>query len=253
MGGADPVPVGRLGVTTAAAGGGPAVAIAWFFVQLGVVATIALVAIWLGRALWRERMLREVTREHPDSAAQLRAEVRAFPLLRRIPVPADPHARTAVVVIAPLGDGRPGESFRAPAQPTYRGGVKPDGARLDATVPLARGVTMLVWSLGRVGARWEGFELLPAKERVEAFRARDDSGMATFGPMDPVTVAGDVGWRTTMRAGDTGRMVTDTHVDHDGWAYIIGVLSQSWHARAVEALDGILGTWNWLPAVRRSD
>ena len=45
----------------------------------------------------------------------------------------------------------------------------------------------------------------------------------------------------------SGKALTDTHLDHDGWAFIIGVLSSSHHARAVEVLDAILATWKWLP------
>ena len=40
----------------------------------------------------------------------------------------------------------------------------------------------------------------------------------------------------------------DTHVDHGGWAFVVGVLSYSWHARAVEAHDAILSTWKWIEA-----
>ena len=41
-------------------------------------------------------------------------------------------------------------------------------------------------------------------------------------------------------------MLTDTHVDRDGWAFVVGVLSADWHARSVEVLDRILGTWRWI-------
>ena len=70
---------------------------------------------------------------------------------------------------------------------------------------------------------------------------------APIGPVDRVDSALGVGWRTTCTFGGASTL-TDTHVDHDGWAFVVGVLSYSLHATAVEAHDAILATWQWIEA-----
>ena len=223
----------------------PTLGIAQLLVQLGVGAAVLLATTWLGRVLWREKMLRHLGRQFPDLTPQFRATVRRAPLLRAPKAPADPYARTHHVVVDALGDGRPGESFWAPGPSTAMGGLGPDGSRTDATVPLSAGVTMLVVCLGRVGTRTGDFEVLPAAERVHFARSRYTAQVA-LGPVDQVPSAAGTGWRTTCQW-PTGRALTDTHLDVDGWAFIIGVISTSWHARAVDALDAILTTWRWIP------
>ena len=226
----------------------PALAFANLFVQLGVLAAFLLGFTWLVRVWWRWRLLRLVARQFPEQAAEIRAAGHAAPLMRRPPkAPADPYAHSHPVVVLPLGDGRPGESFWAPGPSKATGPLGPDGSRSDARVTLAEGTHMLVVCLGRVGSRWRDHEVEPAAQRVEAARAAYVEPMSALGPVDQVPTAAGPGWRTTCLYGN-GRALTDTHIDHDGWAFIIGVLSTSWHARAVEALDGILATWQWIPA-----
>lgn len=105
---------------------------------------------------------------------------------------------------------------------------------------------MIVVCLGRIGARWDDHVVLPAAGRVERQRAALEAPAVVSGPVDRVPTGAGQGWRTTIAYPD-GRMLTDTHVDRDGWAFVIGVLSRSWHTRAVEALDSILATWEWIP------
>ena len=223
----------------------------WVLVQLrflGIAAAFLLVVSWLTMLLWRERMLRTVEQTvPPEKRPDLRSTVRRAPLLRSPRVPRDPYALADVVVVPPLHDGRPGECFRSPGPAKPPGPVGEVSDRMDATVPLCAGTWMLVYCAGRIGARSGDFVVLPAQERV--LRARESlvAGASLLGPVDPVETAAGTGWRTTM-AFSSGRLVTDTHVDRDGWGYIIGVLSTSWHARAVDALDRILATWVWLPA-----
>lgn len=222
----------------------------WGLVQLGVVAAVVLASSWLGMMLWRRRVLARVIRENPERADELRREMRRMPVLRAPRPPRDPFARTCHVVVAPLGDGRPGESFwtAAPARHnTFTPG--PDGNRQDAQVLLAPGVYMLVHCAGRIGAHWGEHVVLPARERAQAAQDHRGEGSAlpVPGPIDRVpTPAGD-GWRVTL-AYPGGRMLTDTHIDHAGWGFIVGVLSTANHPRAVEILDHVLATWRWLPA-----
>lgn len=239
----------RLAALSAASlrGTDPALAFANVFVQLGIIAAVALGLIWLGRRWYRWRLLRLVARQFPENAGEIRAAGHAVPLMRRPPkAPADPYARTHRVVVAPLGDGRPGESFWAPGPSKTSGSLGPDGSRTDATVTLSEGTHMLVVCLGRVGSRWRDHEVEPAAQRVEVARAAYVEPRSALGPVDRVPTAAGTGWRTTCIYRN-GRALTDTHIDHDGWAFIVGVLSVSWHARAVEALDGILATWRWIP------
>ncbi|MBC7552005.1 MAG: hypothetical protein H7269_14160 [Cellulomonas sp.] len=223
-----------------------ALAVARLLVQLGIGAAVLLVLVWLARVLWRERVLWLVGRQFPDQAAQMRKAARRVPLMRAPRGPADPYARTHHVVVEPVGDGRPGESFWASGPSRATGEFGSDGSRQDAAVTLSAGVHFLVVCLGRLGAVRDGIELRPAAERVELARAAYVAPHVALGPVDRVPTAAGIGWRTTSQFG-TGKVLTDTHVDRDGWAFIVGVLSSSWHARAVDAYDALLTTWRWLP------
>ena len=72
--------------------------------------------------------------------------------------------------------------------------------------------------------------------------------MAAVGPVEAAPTGLGAGWRVTLAFAGGRHMLTDTHVDHDGWAFVVGVLSRSHHAQAVVALDRLLATWRWLPA-----
>lgn len=216
-------------------------------VEIGISAAWVLGSIWLSRVLWREHMLRRVARTvPPEQRAALRRAARRTPLLRRRPVPVDPYALTVPVTVAPEG-GRPGWVVMAPGPARPPGESDAGHGRMDATIPLERGTYMLVYRAGRVGSVLDGHEVLPAQARVELAREHTEQPRRVLGPVDRVELPFGVGWRTTSVFEHTGKGLTDTHVDHDGWAYIVGVLSSSHHARAVDVLDRILSTWRWLP------
>ena len=224
-----------------------ALQVAQLLVGLGALAAVILGGQWLSMVIWRERMLRKVASEFPDTADELRRTVRAVPLLRTPRAPKDPAARTHHVVVPPRGDGRPGESFWGPgpamlADPDVFGS---DGSKQDLSLQLGPGLYLLVVCMGKVGVDSGGGAILPAEERVELVR-RSPNGLTPSGPVDRVETPAGTGWRSTFSAG--GKMVTDTHIDHDGWGFIIGVLSSKELARAVELCDHVLETWRWLPA-----
>ncbi|WP_456826343.1 hypothetical protein [Cellulomonas sp. P5_E12] len=215
-------------------------------VTLGIWAAVILALWYLRFVWWRERMIRKVAKAYPESADQLRKGARSVSLFTSAPPPpADPYVRTHRVVVAPLGDGRPGESFQGPGPNVAYSELGPDGSRQDVRVVLAERTHLLVVCLGRVGQRTGEHELRPAAERVHLVREHYVAPQAPIGPVDRVDSALGVGWRTTCTFGGAATL-TDTHVDHGGWAFVVGVLSYSWHARAVEAADGILATWQWL-------
>lgn len=217
-------------------------------VEVGVAAAFVLVQICVMWVIFRERLIRKIQGTvPPERRGELRANARRVGLFHRRPTPKDPYDLRTAIVIPPLGDGRPGEGFLAPGPSNPPGPVQDLDGRMDATLPLAAGTWMLVYCSGRVGARLDDFVVLPAAERVLAAREKTPDGASLLGPVDRVPSRAGEGWRTTMVFA-SGKALTDTHVDHDGWAYIIGVLSSSHHARAVDVLDTILSTWKWLAA-----
>lgn len=225
----------------------------WVLDQLrgiGLYAALILGAGWFAMYRWRERMLRSVVKElPPEQHAAVRAAARAAPLLRlRRDAPKDGAPLTTPVVVQPFGDGRPGEAFLAPGPAA--GPPAPFDelrGRQDARVALRQGTHLLVVCCGPVGARSGDVVVLPARERVLASRENPRPGKTFVGPVDEVPMAFGTGWRSTISYGRS--MLTDTHVDHDGWAFIVGVISTSWHTGAVELADRVLATWRWLPAV----
>ncbi len=216
---------------------------------LGLYAALVLVAGWFAMYLWRERMLRTVLKElPPEQHAAVRAAARSAPLLRlRRDAPKDGAPLTTPVVVPPFGDGRPGEAFLAPGPPAGAPGALDElRGRQDVRVALRQGTWLLVVCCGPVGARSGDHVVLPAHERVLASREDLRPGKTFVGPVDEVPMALGTGWRSTISYGRS--MLTDTHVDHEGWGFIVGVLSRSWHAGAVELADRVLATWRWLPA-----
>ncbi|MCR6704174.1 MAG: hypothetical protein NVV66_05620 [Cellulomonas sp.] len=42
-------------------------------------------------------------------------------------------------------------------------------------------------------------------------------------------------------------MFADTHIDRDGWAYVVGVVAPpSRHAEVALVADAMLDTWRWI-------
>lgn len=238
----------------------PVVRILGTLVGLGKWALATLVLVGLMRLAVREYAAWKVPRAlPPEDRREVRRTVRRMPLFGRNATagPADPYLLTTPVVVQPLGDGRPGWSVMAPG-PSHRppGPPNPDGSRNDAIIPLERDTQMLVVCLGRVGAVARArdgttWSIEPAEERARNFHGAPPATFEAVGPVDAAPTALGLGWRVTVTAGSR-RLLTDTHLDKDGWAFVVGVLSMRWHARAVDALDAILATWCWLePQPRR--
>lgn len=234
-------------VPLVAAGSGGRPLVVDYLGQIALAVVLIVAVTWVSRVVWRERVLRMAVREQPENAEYLRRTVRSFRLMPAPRVPHDPHDRSHHVVVPPYGDGRPGEEFWAPSPGQFLGApVGPDGSRQDAVVVVGPRMHMVVVCLGRVGARSGDGVVLPAAERVEVARASVRPPDVLSGPVDQVPTAAGLGWRATVVFGG-GRMLTDTHLDRDGWGFVVGALSESGHATAVEAVDGILSTWRWLP------
>ncbi len=230
-------------------GDDPLLWIARNLVELGIVAAAVLAQLWISWLIHRERLIRRTAQAlPPDQRSGLGSVARKVGLFTstRTRAPKDPYDLRTAVVIQPLGDGRPGEGFLAPGPAKPPGELGDLDGRMDARVALAEGMWMLVYCSGRVGARLDDVVVLPADQRVHAAREARQEGISLLGPVDPVHSRAGEGWRTTMTFA-SGKALTDTHLDHDGWAFIIGVLSSSHHARAVEVLDAVLATWRWLP------
>lgn len=215
----------------------------WAF--LLVVAAIVLVAGFQNR----RRIRRELDTLFPDDPEYVRRSLARMPFIQvQRRTPEDMFARTHQVVVPPLGDGRPGESFWA----SGKGGPQaaedtPNGMRHDTHVVLAEGVHLLVVSLGHVGRDHHGMALLPAAGRAAEAQADCDRDRLVR-PVERVDSAGGVGWRWTSRPRQGDKLLTDTHIDHDGWAFIVGVVSLGrTHDRAVEAVDAVLASWEWIP------
>lgn len=208
----------------------------------------------LARLVARELLSRRLVRSDPRHAGAIRAAVREeMPLLRRrqkrVDYPLDPFALGTPVVVPPLGDGRPGERFLAAGPSTGGGPLGPTGTRTEASVLLAPGVYLLVVCLGRIGAVRDetnphnlmhgAATRITEPERPSAVRRQ------MVGPVERgVTAAGEA-WRHTYRIGST--LVTDTHVDFDGWAFVIGVVRPVGFVGAERILDGVLASWSWVP------
>jgi hypothetical protein len=70
-------------------------------VHLGIWAAVVLGLVWLRFVWWRERMIRKLAKEFPESADQLRRAAPAAPAPKV--VPSDPKPPTNRGVVAPRG------------------------------------------------------------------------------------------------------------------------------------------------------
>ena len=222
-----------------------ALAVVWTLVS-----TIGPVARWR----LRRRMIGMLDPRLPpaERAAAVRRIREQVPVARSpqgfapLPPGADPTVPTVPVRVAPLGDGRPGEAFLAPGPGDPRAGVLgDDGNRTDAVVGLGSGRALLVVCLGRVGRVVRG-ELLPAApDRPVQARAVGDRLSRAVGEVEHAVTAAGPAWRTSAVVGT--RRVTDTHLDRDGWAFVVGVLRADGDDGLDPLVDAVLATWQWLP------
>ncbi|UZN02198.1 hypothetical protein [Cellulomonas sp. S1-8] len=187
-----------------------------------------------------------------DRAVALRRLREQIPVARAplglasLPRGADPAVPTVPVRVAPLGDGRPGEAFLAPGPNDPRSGVPgEDGGRTDVVVGLGSGRALLVVCLGRVGAVHRGELVVAAPDRPRLSRALGGDRSLHVGDVEHAETAAGPAWRSTFVVGS--RRVTDTHVDHDGWAFVVGVMRGDGDDDVDGLADAVLTTWQWLP------
>lgn len=214
--------------------------------EIVLLAVILVVLSVVHIVLWRWWTVRKLIRQHPERADAVRESARRAGWLPSRP-PKDPMARTHRTVIPPFGDGRPGEVIWGAAPATVGPAPdRPQGWRQDVLLPLSSATSLLVICQGKVGAPCDWGILEPAKVRVaEAREAATDR--VPVGPVDELLIAGETAWRTTFQA-TSGHTITDTYFDHDGWGFVVGVVSRGDHARAVEIGDHVMQTWRWVPA-----
>ena len=236
-------------VTAGLLSAGLPVPVSWLVVLATWGAVSAALHVW-GRLRLRRTMLARLTAGKPHLVAGTTAMLQgAIPLWGRIgPAPArqlvDPFRLTTPTVVAPLGDGRPGERFDTPGPALVDIVAGPDGSRTDAQVVLGPGARFSAVFLGRVGAVRRGQGLRPAAERAARARTHPPAGWASQGPPQPVATAAGPGWRHTIATASA--YVTDTHLDHDGWAFVVGVIARRSSPELADVVDLVLSTWQWI-------
>ncbi|WP_309135647.1 hypothetical protein [Cellulomonas sp.] len=220
-------------------------------VTVVVAALVLLLVPSLRDRLMGEWLVHHLARRYPrERRAQFRRDLRAAarggPFVP-LPPGTDPSVPTTRVEVPPLGDGRPGERFLAPGPADQRGGtLSEDGSRQDAVVPLGPGRALLVVCLGRVGRASAAGPLEVASDRPGMHRALASPDVRHLADVE--RVAGPDGapaWRATYAVGNA--VVTDTHVDRDGWAFVVGVLRRAGQSDLDGLADAVLRTWQWLP------
>lgn len=152
----------------------------------------------------------------------------------------------SLTTVAPEPDGRPGFEVAVPGQPRWPGIFRPDGTRADVTVQVERDATIVVKSLGRVGRSTDDGPILDAEHRPDAVRSQSPPSWTYLGEPARVETGAGTGWRTTLVVGALV-MVADTHIDRDGWAWVVGVSAPPWlHADVALVADAMLGSWHWI-------
>lgn len=209
----------------------------------------------LARWRLRRRMIATLDPDLPDdvrqrAVADLRAAVplRGRPARAPSPVPplprgADPAELRYRLTIPPAPDGCPGVALTLPWLST---GVLPDegaATRQVATVTLGRGRAVLLVVLGRVGQVADDVVVAAARDRPAATRAVGSTGRPVGDVLAAGTAAGPA-WRHTIEMGAS--VLTDTHVDHDGWAFVLGLLRRDGDASVDGLDDAVLATWEWI-------
>lgn len=93
---------------------------------------------------------------------------------------------------------------------------------------------------------------LPAAEERARSSARDPWGepadVAPAAVEQVVTAAGAM-WRRTITTA-LATTVTDLHVDHCGWAFVVRLVGGADHAPLLAAAEGVLASWHWLEPAR---
>ncbi|KSW23785.1 hypothetical protein [Cellulomonas sp. B6] len=189
--------------------------------------------------LERERAVEVVRRTIPLRGRVAGADV------ERLPARADPTELRVLATVPPTPDGCPGFRVWLPWHSSPAADAGSDGSRQVVTVHLGSGRALLVVVLGRVGRVDTGTVLATAADRPALGRAL---GVHTYpvGEVLRAATAAGPAWRHTFGAGST--VVTDTHVDRDGWAFVVGLVRRDGD-HGVDGLDdAVLATWEWIPA-----
>lgn len=212
-------------------------------------ATLVVVGFLLLRRVGHRLVLRARLRRVVGTTGASRTDVDAavrttVPLLRRTrprhrDFPHDPYALTVPVTFA-AADGRPGVRFGLPSAPVGVGVAPP---RIETRCRLERGGYLIVVCFGRVGAVLDGAPLAPAEERCATTRSRLTPGWTPDGPVLELATPAGRAWRHAFETART--RVVDTHVDRDGWAFVVGVLQDRSRPRLDGVADVVLASWRW--------
>ncbi len=154
-----------------------------------------------------------------------------------------PEARPplSVCVVVPRGaSGRPGFTVWLPGTPV--GAREPHHERdcLVRVVGLGPGAVLAVRALGAVADVGAAAE---RPGRVIAGRG-EWRGWAEVGPVRHGEVpAGPVVVRSL--GAQSGRMVTEWHLDHGGWAFLVVVATTNGHRHGERVAAAVVATWSW--------
>ena len=161
-------------------------------------------------------------------------------------LPGDPTALTTRVVV-PARLRTPGAEFWAPAAPMgFAQATASDGSRQEATIMLTSRAAFLVVRLGPLGDR-EPAALRPDRTLQEGVGRLRREGLLT-----PVATAAGPAWRHTVRF-SRSTAVTDWHIDHDGWAYVLGFVRGPEDEDLLPVAERIIASWRWLPPLPAGD
>ncbi len=145
------------------------------------------------------------------------------------------------------GDDRPGLGILVPDAEAVVEGPRMIAADLD-------GGALTIELLGPVERPCDATQPpggLPAAEDRARSSARDPWGepddLAPATVEQIVTAAGQM-WRRTVETA-LATTVTDLHVDHAGWAFVVRLVGGPDHAHLLAAAEGVLASWRWLDPV----
>ena len=200
--------------------------------------------------------MRQAYATYPGTRSEIRRFVRqsigpALGWRRRYPI--DPNGLRERMTVPPETDGRPGYEVAVPGPGCRIGPLDPYGNR-DATVPLKGGAVIIIKSLGAVGAVPGGEATLDAAGRADEMRAQAPASWIWLGPAEQVETGAGTGWRITATLEGARTMFADTHIDRDGWAYVVGAIAPpSRHADVARVADAMLDTWCWVDPLVSTD
>lgn len=184
-----------------------------------------------------QRMERAVSEVPGGAAAWQEARADRTPAPRP---PRNPTALTTLVRVPPSG-GAPGEQFWAPGPAWWPSRGDPaTTSRSDATIRLTATAAILVVCVGRVADRGA------AHERPHRAAAEMPDAVRQIGPVVRVETGAGTAYRLTMDFGAS--RVTDWHLDHEGWGFVVGFLRKPQDEQLGAVMEHVFASWRWLPA-----